>query len=254
MYKHTLFNKVLKKYKYKLHLGDITAGYIFSEEKRGFLVDIGTDILAYLPKDETSIHATTISRPIRNHSREFFILGYNQKSTQIILSIKRLEYIRNWQRIKQIDQEDIILELYIHKINRGGLLTQIEGLQGFIPNSHIADMQTKYNLLHKYIPCQFLALYENKNQILLSHRKAILRKSLNFFYIGQIIEGKIRKITNYGIFIKIYNFLALLHISEIEKSRKRNLTLFNPGTNISVQIIHIDKKQGRISVSRKYIQ
>lgn len=253
MYKNTPLNKVLKKYKYKLHLGDITAGYIFSEEKKGFLVDIGTNKLAYLPKDEISISKNTFSKPIIDHPREFFILGYNQKSTQLILSIKRLEYIRSWQRIKQIEQEDVILELYIHKINRGGLLTQIEGLQSFIPNSHIADMQTKYSLLHKYIPCQFLALYENKNQILFSHRKAILRQSLNFFYIGQIIEGQIRKITTYGVFIKIHNFLALLHISEIEKKGKRNLNLFNLGTNISVQIIHIDKKQGRISVSRKYI-
>nr|YP_009541775.1 ribosomal protein S1 [Neogoniolithon spectabile]AYR05984.1 ribosomal protein S1 [Neogoniolithon spectabile] len=253
MYKNLHFNTVLAEYQYSLHLGDIVAGCIFAEEKKGFLVDVGSKHLAYLPKNEVSINKYKLTKPHINYTREFFLLGYNKKSTQLIISIKRLEYIRAWQRIKQIKQEDIILELHIHKINKGGLLTYIEGLKGFIPNSHIIDRKIKHTFLNQKIPCQFLALHNQTNQILFSHRRALLQQSSKFLYIGQITLGKIKKITKYGIFVEIRDFLALLHISELEKTIDNGLSLFEINQIIKVQIIHIDTKQGRISVSRRNI-
>lgn len=249
------FSSVLQKYKYHLNLGDIIAGTIFSKEKNGFIVDIGAKISAYLPYDEICLNTYQPTKPIINETREFFILAYNKKSKQLIISIKRLEYIKAWKRIKQMNQEDITIKLHIHKINKGGLVTTIEGLQAFIPNSHLANNNNKSILLHNQIICQFLLIDEKKNKIIFSNKRAILKNLNKFIYIGQVTYGKITKIESYGIFIEIYGFSALLHISEIDNQIKTK-DLFQIGNMIKIKIIHIDIKQGRLSVSRRnlYLQ
>lgn len=250
---HKDFASVLNRYKYKLNIGDITGGTIFSQEKKGFLVDIGEPIAAYLPKDEISINKYKRTFPIINNSREFFILAYNKTSKQLILSIKRLEYIRGWQRIKQIKNEDITINLHINNTNKGGLLTTFEGIQGFIPNSHIANIKLKQSFVNQTIQCKILFINDKTNTIIFSHKRAALKNLLSTIYIGQIITGKIAKIQNYGIFVDIHGFLALLHISEIGNDEINNLSLFHIGNCISVQIIHIDTQQGRLSLSRRNI-
>nr|YP_009502064.1 30S ribosomal protein S1 [Porolithon onkodes]ASB29666.1 30S ribosomal protein S1 [Porolithon onkodes] len=254
LFTHKDFASLLNRYQYKLNIGDITAGTIFSKEKKGFLVDIGEPIMAYLPIDEISIKKFQETFPHINNSREFFILAYSKKSKQLILSIKRLEYIRGWQRIKQVQLKDVTNYLYVEKVNRGGLITNIEGIQGFIPNSHISNINLKQSFLHTKIKCKILLTNNKTNTIIFSHKRAYLLELLSKIYIGQIISGTITKIQKYGLFVNIYNFLALLHISEIGTENFNNLNLFYIGNIIKVQIIHIDTKQGRISVSRKYIK
>lgn len=154
-----------------------------------------------------------------------------------------------------MNQEDITIKLHIHKINKGGLVATIEGLQAFIPNSHLANNNNKSILLHNQIICQFLLIDEKKNKIIFSNKRAILKNLNKFIYIGQVTYGKITKIESYGIFIEIYGFSALLHISEIDNQIKTK-DLFQIGNMIKIKIIHIDMKQGRLSVSRRnlYLQ
>lgn len=248
---HQDFASLLNKYKYKLNLGDITAGIIFSKEKCGYLVDIGESTAAYLPIDEISIQDILITQPIINNSREFFIIAFNKISKQLVLSIKRLEYIRGWQRVRQLKEEDITSNLYIEKANKGGLITRVEGLKGFIPNSQITDIKSKASLTHTRLRCQFFFINEKRNIIILSHKRARLKELLSIIYIGKIIEGIITQIQKYGIFVSIYGFTALLHISELGTDNLNNIKIFFIGNIIQVKIIHIDTQQGRLSVSRR---
>jgi len=252
-YTHQDFASLLNKYQYKLNLGDITAGTVFSKEKSGFLVDIGESTAAYLPINEISIQDSIITQPIINNSREFFILAYNRTSKQLILSIKRLEYIRGWQRVRQLKNEDITSSLYIEKMNKGGLITRIEGLRGFIPNSQIMDIKSKTSLKYTRIKCQFFFINEKRNIIILSHKRARLKELLSILYIGKIAEGTIIQVQKYGIFVNIHGFTALLHISELGTDNLNNIKIFYIGNIIKVKIIHIDNRQGRISVSRRNI-
>ena len=246
------FAYMLNQYNYSISAGDIVAGNIFHKEKQGFLVDIGEEIAGYLPFEETSLRTTTDANLnyLIHATREFFILAYQQKSKQLLLSIKRLEYIRAWKRIKQIETEDIILTLQSQGFNKGGIITVLEGLQGFIPNSHLIN---KSCITHQNIKCKLLLADEKANKLILSHKKAILDISTNKFKIGDLVMGKIIKIKPYGIFIDIYGIPGLLHISEIGSKNIINITtMFHIGDSIKVKILHIDMEQGRLSVSRKY--
>ncbi len=253
LFTHQDFASLLTKYQYKLNIGDITAGTVFSKEKGGYLVDIGESTAAYLPIDEISIQDFLQTQPIINNSREFFIIAYNNISRQLVLSIKRLEYIRGWQRVRQLKDEDITSNLYIEKTNKGGLITRVEGLKGFIPNSQITSIKSKASLKDTRLKCQFFFINEKRNTIILSHKRARLKELRSIIYIGKIAEGTITQIQKYGIFVNIYGFTALLHVSELGTDHLNNIKIFYIGNIIKVKIIHIDTQQGRISVSRRYL-
>nr|ARW69417.1 ribosomal protein S1 [Polysiphonia sp.] len=247
--KKNQFAEILKKYQYQLHSGDIVAGTIIYNEKIGFLVDIGTDKSGYLPQEEVTLNNKNKNPrylKLINMTRDFFIITENKKINQYILSIKRLEYIRAWKRIKQMYSESIVLEVQIKHINKGGIITYIEGIQAFIPKSHINNKLIN----NECILCKLLTINENKNQIILSHKSANLILSKHKFKIGELVYGKVTTLKPYGLFINLYNIKALLHTSEMcniqinsYKTRVKNQKV------IKVQIIHLDTENGKISLS-----
>lgn len=245
------FSFILNKYNYNLNVGDIVAGKIFNQEKNGFIVEIGTDIASYLPKEELSLNIKNVI-DLNKDIREFFILAYNRNSNQLIVSIKRIEYIKAWTRIKQMYEEDIILELYIININKGGLIALVEGIKGFIPNSHLLHIQDKKSLLNTCLKCKFLVVNEKQNKLLFSHKRALLSIYGDKLRVGQIVESTITDIKNYGLFLSINQIPTLLHISEISNQHIGNINKsFYIGEQVQVKIMHIDRQQGRLSVSRR---
>nr|QJH88373.1 ribosomal protein S1 [Pterocladia lucida] len=249
------FASMLLEYNYDLHLGDIIAGTVFNLEQKGYLVDIGAQIAGYLPNEETSLDnkSSTCLKSYNQITRDFFILAYKKNSQQILLSIKRLDYIRAWKRIKQIYAEDTILYSPIIRINKGGIILYIEGLQGFIPNSHLTKTPLSYTK-DNTIEYQILIADEKNNRLILSNKRAVLTLAKDKLRMGIIIEGKIIAIKRYGVFIEINNIPALLHISEIGYKYIDNLNdLFTVGHYTKVKIIHIDIKQGRLSLTKKGI-
>nr|YP_009314617.1 Ribosomal protein S1 [Liagoropsis maxima]SCW22871.1 Ribosomal protein S1 [Liagoropsis maxima] len=248
---HKKFAQVLNQYQYTFHTGDIIAGTIFSEETEGFLVDIGNQTAGYLPKAELFLTHISSEDIKINETQEFFILAHNLEAKQLILSLKRLKYIRAWDRIKQLKNEDITLEAHVRGSNKGGLLIEIEEIQGFIPNSHLCyTTQNKKNFINKNILCKFLVADEQTNQLILSNRCAITEKLMQKIKVGDLITAEVIKVTSFGIFFNIYSIPALLHKSEIENAYSNNMNnIFSKGKKCALIIMHIDSKQGRISVS-----
>nr|YP_009313799.1 Ribosomal protein S1 [Helminthocladia australis]SCW22053.1 Ribosomal protein S1 [Helminthocladia australis] len=249
-FKQKNFVNVLNKYQYSFHTGDIIAGQIFSHEKTGYLVDIGNQTAGYLPKEEISLNHIQDTELKTYEIREFFILAYNIDSNQLVLSIKRLTYIRAWERLKQLKHENISIKAYAKGINKGGVLVEVEEIQGFIPNSHLCYNQSRQRLLHKYILCKLLVANEHNNKLILSNRCAVVEKIMETIKIGSTIEAKVIEITDFGIFFNIYDIPSLLHRSEIQEKYLVNIKdEFAKGTIWPVKIIHLDPGQGRISVS-----
>lgn len=254
------FAEILQQYNYSLHAGDIVAGTIIHQEYSGFLVNIGNRIAGYLPQEEIILfnyRKKTKNSSLIKTTREFFLIEHNTNLKKSILSIKRLDYIRSWKRIKQFYLEDIIFNLSIKHLNKGGFITYLEGIQSFIPNSQIylkTENKEQYNIKKKNIKCKLLTANEPKNQLILSNKSAIFSLSSHKFKLGEILYGKILSIKPYGLFINIYEIIALLHISEISSKYINNINLFfKIGKLIKVKVIHIDNKQGRLSVSKRYV-
>nr|YP_009396497.1 ribosomal protein S1 [Polysiphonia scopulorum]ARW65683.1 ribosomal protein S1 [Polysiphonia scopulorum] len=252
------FKEILNKYNYKLSDGDIVAGTIVYHEKAGFLVDIGTNTKGYLPQEEISIDL----KRQKNHyltlidtTRDFFLVTQNIKKNQYILSIKRLDYIRAWKRIKQLYLEDIVFNLQIKHVNKGGVIIYLESIQGFIPNSHLFRLDNKVYIKNMQVKCKLLTANENGNQLILSNKSANLLISKHKLKLGELVYGKLIAIKSYGLFITINKVKALLHISEIGYKYFNTLkTIVKIGSLIKVKVIHLNIKQGLVSLSIKNVK
>ena len=251
------FAALLDKYDYHFSPGDIVAGTVFSLEPRGALIDIGAKTSAYIPIQEMSINR--IENPDEvlqsNETREFFILSDENEDGQLTLSIRRIEYMRAWERVRQLQAEDATVRSSVFATNRGGALVRIEGLRGFIPGSHISTRKPKEDLVAEELPLKFLEVDEDRNRLVLSHRRALVERKMNRLEVGEVVIGSVRGIKPYGAFIDIGGVSGLLHISEISHDHiDTPHSIFNVNDEVKVMIIDLDAERGRISLSTKQLE
>jgi len=256
-FNHEDFAALLDKYDYHFNPGDTVSGTVFSIEPRGALIDIGAKTAAYLPIQEMSINRVDdpeeVLRP--DEIREFFILTDENEDGQLTLSIRRIEYMRAWERVRQLQKEDATVRSGVFATNRGGALVRIEGLRGFIPGSHISTRKPKEDLVGEDLPLKFLEVDEERNRLVLSHRRALVERKMNGLQVGEVVLGTVRGLKPYGAFIDIGGVSGLLHISEISHDHiDTPHSVFNVNDDIKVMIIDLDAERGRISLSTKQLE
>lgn len=254
---HEEFAALLDQYDYHFSPGDLVAGTVFSIEPKGALIDIGAKTAAFIPVQELSINRVDNPDEIlqANETREFFILTDENEDGQLTLSIRRIEYMRAWQRVRQLQEEDATVYSNVFATNRGGALVRVEGLRGFIPGSHISAKDTKEDLVGQDLPLKFLEVDEERNRLVLSHRRALVERKMNGLEVGQVVVGSVRGIKPYGAFIDIGGVSGLLHISEISHDHiDTPHSVFNVNDELKVMIIDLDADRGRISLSTKQLE
>jgi small subunit ribosomal protein S1 len=254
---HEDFAALLDKYDYHFNPGDVVAGTVFSIEPKGALIDIGAKTAAYIPIQEMSINRVDDPEEVlqSNETREFFILADENEDGQLTLSIRRIEYMRAWERVRQLQAEDATVRSAVFATNRGGALVRIEGLRGFIPGSHISTRATKEDLVGEELPLKFLEVDEERNRLVLSHRRALVERKMNKLEVGEVVIGTVRGIKPYGAFIDIGGVSGLLHISEISHDHiDTPHSVFNVNDEVKVMIIDLDAERGRISLSTKQLE
>ncbi len=256
-FSHEDFAALLDKYDYHFSPGEIVAGTVFSLEPRGALIDIGAKTAAFIPLQEMSI--SRIEDPEEmlqpGETREFFILTEENEEGQLTLSIRRIEYMRAWERVRQLQAEDATVRSSIFATNRGGALVRIEGLRGFIPGSHISTRKPKEDLVGEELPLKFLEVDEDRNRLVLSHRRALVERKMNKLEVGEVVIGTVRGIKPYGAFIDIGGVSGLLHISEISHDHiDTPNSVFHVNDEVKVMIIDLDAERGRISLSTKQLE
>lgn len=249
-FKDSNFITLVKKYAYAFHCNDIVAGKIISIEATGILVDIGSIQTGFLPFQEMASY-TKKEAAILNISqiREFLILNQFGNKKLLILSASQLDAQRAWKRIKIIDEEESIVNTKVIGFNKGGALTLIESLIGFIPNSHLPSFSIN-NKEIRSLEVKILESNKQNNILTLSCKCALISQNINELKIGNKLEGIIEKIKPYGIYIAIKQLTVLLHQAEIPKEYKKDLNEnFKVGETLQVQIVHVDTKYGRVFVS-----
>jgi small subunit ribosomal protein S1 len=251
------FERLLSQYDYRFNPGDIVKGTVFSLEPRGALIDIGAKTAAYLPLQEMSINRVDNPDDVLNEGEtlDFFILSDENEEGQLTLSIRRIEYMKAWERVRKLQSEDQTVRAKIFAVNRGGALVRIEGLRGFIPGSHLSTREPKEELIGEELPLKFLEVDEERNRLVLSHRRALVERRMNKLEAGQVVTGRVRGIKPYGAFIDIGGVSGLLHISEISHEHiETPHSVFNVGDEVKVMVIDLDAERGRISLSTKQLE
>lgn len=251
------FTALLSQYDYHFNPGDVVSGTVFNLEPKGSLIDIGAKTAAFMSLQEASINRVEDLEDVLQPGdvREFFILSEENEDGQLMLSIRRIEYQMAWERVRQLQKEDATIYSEVFATNRGGALVRVEGLRGFIPGSHISTRKPKEELVEEVLPLKFLEVDEERNRLVLSHRRALVERKMNRLEVGEVVVGNVRGIKPYGAFIDIGGVSGLLHISEISHEHiETSHAVLNVGDQLKVMIIDLDAERGRISLSTKALE
>lgn len=239
---------LLLKYNYQVKKGDILAGTLVGIERRQILIDIGLQRVAFLPKSQITIHADLIL----NICGEFLILDFEKDNKKIILSRNRLQYLKLWERFKQLNLKNMIFFSSLEKNIRGGALSWFDTLKVFIPKYHLPKYYRRKTGSKKIIPIKILEVKAQKFQIVGSSKLAFFKRQSPSLRQGMVTLGTVLTIKPFGLLLNIQGIKSLLHISEIANKRIENInTLFKKGDRIQVKIIYINRSFGKIALSAR---
>eukprot|EP00898_Chlorokybus_atmophyticus_P007617 jgi/Chlat1/7857/Chrsp66S07290 len=250
------FEAALSKFDFKFKSGDKVKGTIFKVDNKGAYADVGAKAAAFCPIHECSI--VTIDKVEEavsvGETREFEITRDDDPEGVLTLSIRKLEYETAWQRVKQLNAEDVMVKGEVLSVNRGGILVMVEGLRGFVPTSHL-NGPPREDMIGQELTLKFLEVDDQRTRIVLSARKAQAESQLKQFQVGDVVLGRVQAVKPYGAFVDIGGINGLLHISQISHDRIANVeNVLSEGDKLKVMILSHDKEKGRISLTTKKLE
>eukprot|EP00899_Mesostigma_viride_P025582 jgi/Mesvir1/6208/Mv00890-RA.1 len=251
------FDALLGKFDFNFGLGDKVTGVIFKIDNKGAYVDIGAKAAAFCPLHEISLLPLDRAEDIVEvgQKREFVIVRDDAEDGVLTVSIRKLEYEIAWQRVKQLQAEDVMVRGEVVSVNRGGVLVMVESLRGFVPASHLNSRLPRDDMMGQFLALKFIEVDEERTRLVLSNRKAMAEQQLKEYKVGDVVIGKVQAVKPYGAFVDIGGVNGLLHISQISHDRIANVeNVLSEGDELKVMILSQDRERGRISLSTKKLE
>lgn len=257
------FEKLLNNYDYSFQKGDLVKGIVCSYDSAGVIVDIGAKTSAYVPVKEAIVDKNVPLEETlkKNNEYEFLIIREEDEDGRFLLSYKKVAMAYNWRELEQLKAEDATVEGVIVSAVKGGVLVDVKGVRGFVPSSHL-KLKSAENIVGETLELKILTMDIQQGNFILSTRKVNSdekdenRQDLfETVEIGQIVEGEVVRITDFGAFVDIGGVDALLPLSQISwRWVDHPSDILKVGDNIKVEIIVIDKDKRRISLSLKNLE
>lgn len=254
------FEALLSKYDYKFKKGDIVKGVVCAFESDGAIVDIGSKCTAFVPSYEVSSDRKAKAESVleKNTEYEFLITQDSDENGKFTLSYKRVAAAHTWTELEKIKEDDEAIAALVTQVVKGGVIVDISGVQGFIPQGQLSSKDAGVKQGDK-IEVKILTLDKSQNNLILSNKKvfetnmAETRKNVfSQVEVGQIVKGEVVRITDFGAFVNVGGVDCLLPLSQISwKWVEHPTDLLKVGQEINVEIIDIDHDKQRISLSLK---
>ena len=262
--KYAEFDRLLDEYfeNYSFEAGKLVSGVVLAVSKRGADIEIGAKLPAFCPASEACLDSGTIkSFLVPGMRREFQVIprgGHRISPEAVVVSARRIESEMVWARLKQLQQEDVTVEATIVHVSRGGMISTVDGVRGFIPSSHVGslDVAEGESPVGMKVQVKFLELDQANERCLFSRRRALSDTQLKTFKVGDVVLGSVISVKAYGAFVDIGGDLnGLLHVSQISHDRLSNVeSVLSVGDKLKVMILSHDKDRGRISLSTKKLE
>ena len=245
--------------------GDLVEGTVVKVDRDEVLLDIGYKTEGVIPSRELSIkHDVDPDEVVAvGDTVEALVLTKEDKEGRLILSKKRAQYERAWGDIEKIKEEDGVVEGTVIEVVKGGLILDI-GLRGFLPAS-LVEMRRVRDLapyIGQKLEAKIIELDKNRNNVVLS-RRAWLEQTQsevrsNFLHKlekGQVRNGTVSSIVNFGAFVDLGGVDGLVHVSELSwKHIDHPSEVVTVGDEVTVEVLDVDLDRERVSLSLKATQ
>jgi small subunit ribosomal protein S1 len=260
--------KIVPNYDATLHPfqeGDVVTGHVVRIDNDEVLVDIGYKSEGVIPANELSIRKSVDPGEEVSLGEEVdaLVLTKEDQDGRLILSKKRARFERAWRRIEAAADSGEPVSGTVIEVVKGGLIIDL-GVRGFLPAS-LVDIRRVPNLdeyLGQGIDCKVIELNRSRNNVVLS-RRAVLEEQrkedreriLDRLQPGQVVDGTISNIVDFGAFVDLDGIDGLIHISELSWSHVNHPSeILNIGDEVTVKVLDIDRDRQRISLGLKQTQ
>jgi len=242
--------------------GDIVEGDVVRIDKDEVLVDIGYKSEGLIPSNELSIRKGADPHDIVELGQhvEALVLQKEDPDGRLILSAKRAAFEKAWNRVQESYEEQRTIEGPVIEVVKGGLIIDI-GLRGFLPAS-LVDIRRVRNLeafLGDKLECKVIELNRSRNNVVLS-RRAVLEEErkeerdriLTSLQEGDIVEGTVSNLVDFGAFVDLEGIDGLIHISELSWNHVDHPSeVVEVGEKVKVKVLEVDRERERISLGLK---
>src|SRR3954447_21212473 len=245
--------------------GDVVTGSVVRIDKDEVLVDIGYKSEGVIPSHELSIRKSVnpADEVAQGEEVDALVLTKEDSEGRLVLSKKRARFEKAWRRIEAAAESGEPVEGSVIEVVKGGLILDL-GVRGFLPAS-LVDIRRVHNLEEftgQTLECKVIELNRSRNNVVLSRRavleeerKEVREQILGRLEPGQVVEGKISNILDFGAFVDLDGIDGLIHISELSWSHVNHPSeVVAIGDTVRVKVLDIDRDRQRISLGLKQTQ
>jgi len=245
--------------------GDVVKGHVVRIDKDEVLVDIGYKSEGVIPSTELSIRKSVdpSSEVELGEEIDALVLTKEDSEGRLVLSKKRARFEKAWRRIEAAAESGEPVAGSVIEVVKGGLILDL-GVRGFLPAS-LVDIRRVHNLdefLGQKLECKVIELNRSRNNVVLSRRavleeerKEVREQILGRLQPGQIVDGRISNIVDFGAFVDLEGIDGLIHISELSWSHVNHPSeVVSIGDTVRIKVLDIDRDRQRISLGLKQTQ
>ena len=247
------------------HRGSIVEGTVARPTDEGWLVDFGFKCEGLLPKNEWTLPALveTAEEPNAGDKITVQIVSTGSgEEPQPLLSRARMEFSNRWKALEDATNENPVTTVKGLRSTKGGLVVDAFGLEAFIPVSHVSlkgQGITPAKLVGEEFEAKLIEKDRRKRRLIFS-RTALLEGEYiklreEFFaktHEGDIVEGDVSSVTDFGIFVNLGGVEGLVHVTELGYKRgAKPKDLYKKGDHVSAKVLKCNTETGKVSLSIK---
>lgn len=238
---------------------EIISGRVIGINEKEVLIDIGFKSEGIINRDEFS----SDELPDVGGKIDVYLERMEDESGKTVLSKEKADFLRRWIELRKIHDTGEIITGKIVKRIKGGMVVDLKGVQAFLPGSQIDVRPVKD--FDKYLDVEMdlkvVKFNEMRKNVVVSH-KAILEESLaekrdeifSTLEVGAIMEGRVKNITDFGVFIDLGGIDGLLHITDLSWGRVNHPSeMISMDDTLSVKVIDFDDEKKRVSLGLKQL-
>ncbi len=238
---------------------EVVTGTVKSISKREVRVDIGMKSDAIIPVSEFRYNPDLKV----GDEVEVYIETLEDKNGQLRLSHKKACQTRSWDRVNEALEKDEIIKGYVKSRTKGGMIVDVFGIEAFLPGSQIDVRPIRdYDVfVDKTMEFKVVKINQEYKNVVVSHKALIeaeleqqKKEIISKLEKGQVLEGKVKNITPYGVFVDLGGVDGLVHITDLSWGRVSDpREVVELDQDIKVVIIDFDDEKKRIALGLKQL-
>ncbi len=238
---------------------DVIEGTIIALNKREAVVNIGYKSDGIIPMNEFRYNPDIKIGDVV----EVFIENQEDKKGQLILSHRKARASRSWERVNQALENDEIIKGFIKCRTKGGMIVDVFGIEAFLPGSQIDVKPIRdYDIfVGKTMEFKVVKINQEFKNVVVSHKALIeaeleqqKREIIAKLEKGQVLEGTVKNITSYGVFIDLGGVDGLIHITDLSWGRVSHPEeVVSLDQKLNVVILDFDDEKKRIALGLKQL-